>query len=248
MGLIQSASTVYAVAYLTELGRQYLFDSNKKPRYINGPGGTTIDRLRIERFSLGDPDVNYELPLLPESGDVPDLSGENENAITGAKGRQLNNLINPGVATFVDTEDISYSSTFDVVSFDLSQSLESLKTVVTQQLLTFIDGAPVSDGLYYVTPTNYGNNYVDQSSIMTIVLKEPTTTEVGYRLRIFYPKSGGAWNKMVFQFEKCSPLTSGTVTTTTSTTVTSTTGGVILSPTPVTSTPVTPVTTNTAGR
>lgn len=234
MGLIQSADTVYAIAYLTELGRQYLFDSPKKPRYLTDANGKTIDRLRIERFSLGDPDVNYDLPLLLESGDVPDLSGENENAITGAKGRTLTNLICPNEASFLDTDDLSYSTTNDVIAFDLSKALSSIPTVVTQQLMTFINGEFTTDGSYTVTPTNYGPNYVDANNILTLTLKTPTTTEAGYRLRIFFPTIGSSYNTVKFQFEK-GTLNTGTVVTTVSSTVVSTTGAVLSTSAPAAS-------------
>ena len=81
MGAITSASTVYATAYLTEVGRKYLFQEGNNVRFVTLPDGTKIDKLKIERFSLGDPDVNYQLPYFLESGDIPDLSGENEKSL-----------------------------------------------------------------------------------------------------------------------------------------------------------------------
>ena len=113
MGLIQSATTVYARAYLTELGRQYLFDGLSKPRYIQLSNGQTVDRLKIARFSLGDPDVNYNITDPLTSGQIPDLSGENENAVTGAKGRTLDNLISPGTSNIpAETiESVEYKTT-----------------------------------------------------------------------------------------------------------------------------------------
>ena len=67
MGAIASADTVYATAYLTEIGRQYLFQDNNHPRFVELSDGTKIDRLKIERFSLGDADVNYKIPYNLES-------------------------------------------------------------------------------------------------------------------------------------------------------------------------------------
>jgi len=203
MGFIASSTTVYAQAYLTELGRQYLFDSPSKPRYVTLSNGQTIDRLRIERFSLGDPDVNYNLPLLLESGEIPDLSGENEECVTGAKGRMLTNIISPGNSN-IPSEDIDlveYKSTNKRVVFNMTSAVNLIPTVVTQQLTTFVDGILVNDGVYIVTPTNYGPNKL-QNNELIIPLKEPSPTQDGYRLRIIFPSTGSNYDKVTFQFEK----------------------------------------------
>jgi len=203
MGFILSSSTVYANAYLTELGRQYLFDSPTKPRYVTLPNGQTIDRLRIERFSLGDPDVNYNIPLLLETGDIPDLSGENEECVTGAKGRMLSNIISPGNSNIpsTDIELVEYKSTQKKIVYNLTSAPNLIPMVVTQQLSTFIDGILVNDGVYIVTPTNYGPNKL-QNNELIIPLKEPTPTSAGYRLRIIFPATGANYDKITFQFEK----------------------------------------------
>lgn len=217
MGLIQSATTVYARAYLTELGRKYLFDSLNTPRYINLPNGQTVDRLKITRFSLGDPDVNYNLPLNLASGDIPDLSGENENAVTGAKGRTLDNLISPTISNIppVSVETVEYNSTNKVINFNSSVSPASFPVVITQQLQTFVNGTLINDGVYVVSPTSYGPNVLNNNELI-ITLKEPTATSAGYRLRIFFPSTGSNYNKMTFQFEKANQI-QGTPTTTVST-------------------------------
>lgn len=224
MGAISSASTIYATAYLTELGRKYLFNSKDNPRYITLANGQTIDRLQIQRFSLGDTDVNYRLAEQLESGEIPDLSGENETAIKGAKGRTLTNLISPGDTTLskdsVDT--VVYSTTTPNVTWDLGANNTSLPTVVTQQLMTYIDGLLVSDGAYNVTPTNYGKIKVENSELI-ISIKAPTTTTAGYRLRIFFPKTGSNYNKMTFQFEKSDPITPVVITNTNTQTITNAT-------------------------
>jgi len=207
MGAIASATTVTATAYLTELGRQYLFNSNDNPRYITLANGQTVDRLQIERFSLGDTDVNYRLAYQLESGDVPDLSGENETSVKGAKGRTLEHLISPGdTALTKDTVDtVEYKTTYPDITWNLGTTTANLPAVVTQQLMTFIDGFLVSDGVYNVTPTNYGKiKSVNQELIIPI--RNPTAFIPGYRLRIFFPKTGNNYNKMTFQFEKAEPL------------------------------------------
>ncbi len=205
MGFIQSSSTVYARAYLTECGRQYLFDSLNKPRYITLSNGQTIDRLKIERFSLGDPDVNYNLPLLLVSGDIPDVTGDNESCVTGAKGRRLTNLISPGASTIpdVDITTVEYKPTHDNIVYNLNQASNLLPMVVTQQLTTFIDGLLVNDGIYNVSPNNYGPNTLENNELI-IMLKEPTLTSDGYRMRIIFPSTGLNYNKFTIQFEKAS--------------------------------------------
>lgn len=230
MALLVSSTTVYAQAYLTELGRQYLFDGLKNPRYRN-IDGTIIDLLKIERFSLEDPDINYKLPLSLESGDIPDISGENESAIKGTKGRTLRNLISPGGTNLPgeDVKVIQYKTSTDKISIDLKQTNANLSTVYSQQLLTFIDGKLAEDGQYSVTPTNYGKNKVENSELI-ITIKDATLTTPGYRLRIFYPTTGGRANMMTFQFEKgtahdivisggsgTQPLTAASITSTVAT-------------------------------
>jgi hypothetical protein len=209
MGAITSATTIYATAYLTELGRKYLFDSKDNPRYTTLANGQTIDRLQIQRFSLGDTDVDYRLAEQLSSGQIPDLSGENETAVKGAKGRTLDNLISPADTVLpkdsIDT--VVYQTTNPNVIWDLGANINTLPTVVTQQLMTYIDGLLVSDGAYNVTPTNYGK-IKSVNSELIIPIKNPTTTSAGYRLRIFFPKTGSNYNKMTFQFEKSEPTIS----------------------------------------
>jgi len=81
MGLIPSADTVYAVAYLTKLGRELLFSNNQRYQVI---GGNTIDRFQITQFSVGDPDTNYSIAGNLSTGEVPDISGKRDTCIKGA--------------------------------------------------------------------------------------------------------------------------------------------------------------------
>lgn len=76
MGYIPSAETIYAVAYLTETGRNYLF--NKTNNRFDGNGD---DLFEITKFTLSDADANYRVnqsdgsPYKLESGEVPDIAG-----------------------------------------------------------------------------------------------------------------------------------------------------------------------------
>jgi len=76
MGKIQSATTVYATAYLTEKGRTYLFNKNNVRFDSNGN-----DLFQITKFTLGDPDTNYRTIQKLESGDVPDVTGKSEGCL-----------------------------------------------------------------------------------------------------------------------------------------------------------------------
>ena len=202
MGAITSASTVYATAYLTEVGRKYLFQEGNNVRYVTLPDGTKIDKLKIERFSLGDPDTNYQLPYFLGSGDVPDLSGENESSITGAKGRNLTSLINPSEALMGTGNDVlEYTSSADIVTFDLNKALNQIPTVITQELITLLNNAPTLEATYTVLPKNFGDNQVVNNQLV-ITLLEPTNTNPGYRMRIFYPSIEDNHNKVTIQFEK----------------------------------------------
>ena len=81
MGLIPSASTVYAVAYLTKMGRELLFSNNQRYQVV---GGNTVDRFEITQFSIGDPDTNYSVDGNLSTGEVPDISGKRDACIKGA--------------------------------------------------------------------------------------------------------------------------------------------------------------------
>lgn len=95
MGNLLSASTIYAHAYLTKKGREYLFNKNNS-RFLTDPtNGLMVDLLQITHFSLSDPDVNYNLTsgYNLETGDVPDVSGNNENCIKSTAITVERNLI-----------------------------------------------------------------------------------------------------------------------------------------------------------
>lgn len=76
MGKIQSAATIYATAYLTEKGRNYLFNKNNI-RFDTGGN----DLFEIKSFTLSDPDANYRTTARLESGDIPDITGKSEGCL-----------------------------------------------------------------------------------------------------------------------------------------------------------------------
>lgn len=201
MGFIASSSTVTASAYLTELGRQYLFGNSKKPRFYTDANGNQVDRFEPVNFSLGDPDVNYQSTVLLSAGTMPDLAGSSQETIIGAKGRDLTNIITPADASFTNTiTSLEYKSSTPTVSIDFSKNLTTIPTVYTVQLLTFINGQLTQDGIYNVTPQNYGATQA-QNGELSIILRDATASQVGYRMRIFFPGTGSNYNKITIQFE-----------------------------------------------
>ena len=88
MGKIDSASTVYATAYLTEKGRKYLF--NQGNIRFDSSGN---DLLEILYFTLSDVDTNYQTAARLVSGDVPDISGKNDNCIKATTDYTQTNLL-----------------------------------------------------------------------------------------------------------------------------------------------------------
>jgi len=202
MGAITSATTVYATAYLTEIGRKYLFQDENNPRFVELSDGSTVDR-----FSLGDPDVNYKLPDLLESGDIPDLSGENEGNITGAKGRTLTNLITPyDAALGTEFETLEYTSSQKDITVDLNKDLSKLETIITQELITLIDEEPTLESTYDVLPKVFGN-LVMKDNELVINLLDPDGGTPGYRMRIIYPSIEDDNNIVTIQFETATAKT-----------------------------------------
>ena len=203
MGYIAATSATTASAYITELGRQYLFGNGPKPRFYTDSNGVQIDRFEPVNFSVGDPDTNYNLPIEYQlaGGTVPDLGGNLQEVILGAKGRALTSLITPKDASFqTQITSLQYSPSTPIINIDFSKDLSTIPTIFTIQLMTFINGQNFRDGMYSVTPTNYGATNA-QNGELAIVLRDATQSQVGYRMRIFFPGSGSNYNKLTIQFE-----------------------------------------------
>lgn len=88
MGKLASASTVYATAYLTERGRKYLFNQGNIRFDVAGN-----DLLEMLYFTLSDADTNYQTIARLASGDVPDVSGKNDNCIKATADYTQTNLL-----------------------------------------------------------------------------------------------------------------------------------------------------------
>jgi hypothetical protein len=88
MGYIASSTTITARAYLTEKGREYLF--NKNNVRFDSLGN---DLFEIKTFTLGDADINYTSDIDLSTGQVPDISGKNESCLKTAINYQQKNLL-----------------------------------------------------------------------------------------------------------------------------------------------------------
>jgi len=71
--------TISGTAYLTGVGRQYLFNQQNIRFDIDGD-----DLFAIKSFALGDPDQNYRVSPLLNVGQIPDISGESEGCLKSA--------------------------------------------------------------------------------------------------------------------------------------------------------------------
>ena len=88
MGYLASATTIYARAYLTGRGREYLFN-NTNIRFDS----LGNDLFRITSFTLGDPDVNYKTSEVLPEGWVPDVSGKYDSCLKTALDYEQRNLL-----------------------------------------------------------------------------------------------------------------------------------------------------------
>lgn len=103
MGYIPSADTIYAVAYLTEIGRNYLFNQNNNRFDTNGD-----DLFEITKFTLSDVDTNYQTIQLLSTGEVPDITGKNEDCLKSTANYVQKNLL---AFVFDDTPtNVEYST------------------------------------------------------------------------------------------------------------------------------------------
>lgn len=111
MGSVLSSDTIYAVAYLTDLGRKYLFDPINNNRFVSDGNNGMIDAFKVVYFSMSDPDYNYDITpgIAFETGDVSNVSGKNDDCIKGTILDKENNLIsvNGEVNGITDVEDVS---------------------------------------------------------------------------------------------------------------------------------------------
>ena len=139
MGHILSSETIYAAAFLTELGRQYLFDPMGTKRFDLDAG---VDAFRIVYFSMSDPDYNYNVTsgIQFETGDIANISGKNEDCIKGAIMKTENNLIYVNLGgsksatsapITVPQVDVPYILATDNVTSDVNIDISKMKIDAT---------------------------------------------------------------------------------------------------------------------
>ena len=118
MGNLASASTVYATAYLTDRGRRYLF--NQGNLRFDAAGN---DLLEIMYFTLSDADTNYQTVARLESGDVPDISGKNDNCIKATADYAQTNLLYQTVDALVLADPLySTNAPDNVLTLDVDST------------------------------------------------------------------------------------------------------------------------------
>lgn len=142
MGKLASASTVYATAYLTEKGRKYLF--NQGNVRFDAAGN---DLLEILYFTLSDADTNYQTAARLASGDVPDVSGKNDNCIKATADYTQTNLLYQTVDVLILADPL-YST--DAPSDNLVLDVDNTTTFPTATDTpppTTITFTPIGTGL-----------------------------------------------------------------------------------------------------
>ena len=138
MGNIASASTAYAIAYLTEKGRTYLFNKNNVRFDTSGN-----DLFEIKTFTLGDPDSNYNTAERLVSGDVPDITGKGEGSLKATSDYEQtsmlyytvdsNALANPLYSTDVTNNDM-------LINTDTAFPVNSASDVPPTNYITLTSG------------------------------------------------------------------------------------------------------------
>ena len=133
MGHILSSNTIYANAFLTELGRKYLFDPIPNNRFSQLSDGTMLDAFKIVYFSLSDPDYNYNINYgnAFESGDVANISGKNEDSIKGTIVKDEDNLISVNGVIDGGTVDSPYTLETNIAGSVVKINLNSMPTTTT---------------------------------------------------------------------------------------------------------------------
>ena len=78
MGKVSSAITLSSTAFLTEIGRKYLFGKNEFGQSIrfNTDGS---DNFQVTQFGLFDYDRNYKITNNFTTGEMPDVAGTSAN-------------------------------------------------------------------------------------------------------------------------------------------------------------------------
>ena len=156
MSRLQSASTVYVNAYLTDLGRKYFtgFESDGSSARFDGDE----DLFKPERFSLYDSDVNYKTSARLESGDVPSITGSDGCLKTSANQLRENVLqSNPDDIPF-DFAVVRYIWTPIQTPSGIVDDLDTATAIYGTD--SAVDGDYVGYGLKTIIGEVYGSPYL----------------------------------------------------------------------------------------
>jgi hypothetical protein len=113
MGFVTSGSSIQGTAYLTGVGRKYLF--NQGNIRFDEEGN---DLFEIKSFALGDPDHNYSVGFNLLPGQVPDISGESEGCLKSAVDYVQSSMLLYSNFDNLATSAVTYDVTGTFVSDD----------------------------------------------------------------------------------------------------------------------------------
>lgn len=123
MGKVPSSTTISSTAYLTEVGRQYIYgrSSDGTPIRFNSDG---TDNFQVTQFALYDNDRNYRTTTNFISGQMPDIAGTSDDHClkTASDLKRLNIIVYQG------TIPQSYEETFEYLSSDFTIDAYNYKT------------------------------------------------------------------------------------------------------------------------
>lgn len=155
MGYLSSGTTIYARAYLTEKGRNYLFnDTNVRFDSLGN------DLFRITTFTLGDPDVNYNTTALLPEGQVPDVSGKYDTCLKTALDYQQRNLLffQNFDQLIANNVDYTTDANANVLNVNVNLNDNDLPTGTDGNLPSTTGGGAGSTTLFPTTATNSGSS------------------------------------------------------------------------------------------
>ncbi len=149
-----SANTYNLNAFLTELGRTYLFgfdDKTKKQIRFDSDGQ---DLFSPKKFSVNDTDINYKSEEKLDANDLPILAGN--RGVVGIKTMMNSKRKNFIVNSLGFNSNISFDSSMQEIK-DISANTITIKVNV-EQAFNNLNLGPISFRLFVVdSDTNYSN-------------------------------------------------------------------------------------------
>lgn len=157
-----SSNTYNLNAYLTEIGRTYLFGFNDKTKKQIRFDSSGQDLFLPKNFSINDTDVNYQSSQKLSSGEIPVLAG-NRNGTplkTVANSKRKNFIIN--------SSDFNSNVSFDKSSQEIKDSLGTFEKIKIniEQVFENIDLGSDTFRIFVIdNKSNYANYKIDGFSI-----------------------------------------------------------------------------------